>query len=145
MIVGGADRRRAHRGARSGAPPADYSQLRQLEPALVGLATLALIVVALWIRHAPSYFLFQTGDMGGYVNGANILLVKGGTSFGRQPQGFTLFLRETNLLLGRANTVAGLPALGAIAPARRRRVRPHAEAARRGRARVRVPRRRCTR
>ena len=37
-----------------------------------------------------------------------------GQPFGTQPQGFTLFLRETNLLLGRANTVAGLPALGAI-------------------------------
>jgi hypothetical protein len=101
-------------GARSGAAPTDFSLLKQLEPALVGLATLALIIVAVRIRHAPSYFLFQTGDMGGYVNGANILLVKGGTSLGRQPQGFTLFLRETNLLLGKANTVAGLPALGAI-------------------------------
>ena len=58
--------------------------------------------------------MFQTGDMGGYVNAANILLVKGGTALGRQPQGFTLFLRETNMLLGRPNTVAGLPALGAI-------------------------------
>jgi len=79
----------------------------------MGIATLALIVLGLWIRKSPSYFIFQTGDMGGYVNSANILR-KAGMPFGVQPPGFTLFLRETNLLLGRANTVAGLPALGGI-------------------------------
>ena len=77
---GGADRRRAvlRRAQRAHRPPTPRCS-GSCEPALVGLATLALIVVAVRIRHAPSYFLFQTGDMGGYVNGANILLVKGGT------------------------------------------------------------------
>ena len=50
--------------------------------------------------------------MGGYVNSANILMRT--ARFGTEPHGFTLFLRETNLVLGRANTVAGLPALGAV-------------------------------
>src|SRR5204863_7036547 len=86
--------------------------LRGLEAALIGIGALVFVFVALRIRHAPSYFIFQTGDMGGYVNTANILRRSGGP-YGTQPQGFTLFLRETNLLLGRANTVAGLPALGA--------------------------------
>src|SRR4051794_18983022 len=97
---------------RLGGPPADLSRLRGLEAALIGLGALVFVLVALRIRHAPSYFIFQTGDMGGYVNTANILRRSGGP-YGTQPQGFTLFLRETNLLLGRANTVAGLPALGA--------------------------------
>src|SRR5436190_496441 len=97
---------------RYGGPPSDLSPLRGLEAALIGLGALVFILVALRIRHAPSYFIFQTGDMGGYVNSANILRRSGGP-YGTQPQGFTLFLRETNLLLGRAHTVAGLPALGA--------------------------------
>jgi hypothetical protein len=113
LIVAGAVIAIRVTGARSGVPSADLSLLRRLEPVLIGLATLALIVVALRIRHAPSYFIFQTGDMGGYVNSANIL-TRAGQPFGTEPQGFTLFLRETSLLLGRANTVAGLPALGAI-------------------------------
>ena len=93
-------------------PAADLAPLFRLEAVLIGLGALVFVVVALLIRHAPSYFIFQTGDMGGYVNTANILRRSGGP-YGTQPQGFTLFLRETNLLLGRANTVAGLPALGA--------------------------------
>ena len=97
---------------RFGGPAAARSSRGGLEAALIGLGTLVFVFVALRIRHAPSYFIFQTGDMGGYVNTANILRRTGGP-YGTQPQGFTLFLRETNLLLGRANTVAGLPALGA--------------------------------
>ena len=100
-------------GTRAGVPAPDRSGLRALAPALVGIAALALLVLALWIRKSPSYFIFQTGDMGGYVNSANILR-HADAPFGVQPPGFTLFLRETNLLLGRANTVAGLPALGGI-------------------------------
>jgi len=95
-----------------GGPAAELSSLRGLDAALIGAGALVFVVVALHIRHAPSYFIFQTGDMGGYVNTANILRRSGGP-YGTQPQGFTLFLRETNLVLGRANTVAGLPALGA--------------------------------
>jgi hypothetical protein len=108
MIVGAA----TVASRRFGGPAAELSSLRRLDTALIGLGALVFVVVALRIRHAPSYFIFQTGDMGGYVNTANILRRSGGP-YGTQPQGFTLFLRETNLLLGRANTVAGLPALGA--------------------------------
>jgi hypothetical protein len=113
VLVAGATYAVRRAGARSGTPPADLSLLKHLEPGLIGLATLVLIGVALGIRHAPSYFIFQTGDMGGYVNSANIL-TRSGQPFGTSPQGFTLFLRETNLLLGKAHTVAGVPALGAI-------------------------------
>src|SRR5690242_13208454 len=79
-------------------PPPDLGSLFRLEPVLIGLGALAFVVVALVIRRAPSYFIFQTGDMGGYVNTANILRRAGGP-YGTQPQGFTLFLRETNLVL----------------------------------------------
>ena len=114
VIVGGAAFALRRAGARERCAAADLSQLRAARSRRsIGIATLALIVVALWIRKSPSYFIFQTGDMGGYVNSANILR-HADAPFGVQPHGFTLFLRETNLLLGRANTVAGLPALGAI-------------------------------
>jgi len=99
-------------GRRAGMAAADLSRLRQAEPALVGLLTIGFVVVALWIRRAPTYFIFQTGDMGGYVNSANILIRA--ARFGTEPHGFTLFLRETNLVFGRSNTVAGVPALGAV-------------------------------
>ena len=131
---GRARRRRDVRAApcrRTAAPPRrPLAACGSSEPALIGLATLVLVVVALRIRHAPSYFIFQTGDMGGYVNSANILTAVG-QPFGTQPHGFTLFLRETNLLLGKAHTVAGLPGARRDPPARRDRVRPHAPAARR--------------
>ena len=131
-IVGGAVFALRRTGARAGLPAPDRSGLRSLRPALMGIATLALIVLGLWIRKSPSYFIFQTGDMGGYVNSANILR-RAGMPFGVQPPGFTLFLRETNLLLGKADTVAGLPALGAIlalgAVAFARRLGVHAAAA----------------
>jgi hypothetical protein len=80
--------------------------------ALVLLALLVLLGIALVIRQGPSYFIFETGDMGEYVNGANTLANTGHltASF---PHGFTLFLGGTNLLLGQSHTVAGLPALGA--------------------------------
>lgn len=112
-IVGGAVFALRRTGARSNTPAADRSLLRSPQPALMGIATLALILFGLWIRRRPSYFIFQTGDMGGYVNSANILM-RAHMPFGTQPHGLTLFLRETNLILGRANTVAGVPALGAI-------------------------------
>jgi len=99
-------------GRRRGMAPADLSRLREAEPVLVGLLTIGFVVVALWIRRAPTYFIFQTGDMGGYVNSANILIRA--ARFGTEPHGFTLFLRETNLVFGRANTVVGVPALGAV-------------------------------
>jgi hypothetical protein len=50
--------------------------------------------------------------MGDYVNTANVFR-QGGPLIASQPQGFTVFLSGTNLLLGEAHTVAGVPALGA--------------------------------
>jgi len=112
VLVAGAVIALRRSSRRDGTPGPDRSLLHGVEPALIGLATVVLVGAALWIRRAPSYFIFQTGDMGGYVNSANILMRS--ARFGTEPNGFTLFLRETNLVLGRANTVAGLPALGAI-------------------------------
>jgi hypothetical protein len=79
----------------------------------ISVALVAVVVIALLIRQGPSYFLFETGDMGEYVNDANILINRHflNASF---PHGFTLFLSGTHLLLGRAHTVAGLPALGVL-------------------------------
>ena len=112
LVVGGATVAARRAGARGAVPRLDLSLLKRSRPTLIGLGTLALMALALLLRRSPSYFIFQTGDMGGYVNAANLLTR--GQHFGTSPQGFTLFLRETNLLLGTANTVAGLPALGAI-------------------------------
>jgi hypothetical protein len=69
--------------------------------------------LALVLRRHPSYFIFETGDMGEYVNLANIV-ARGSNLVESFPHGFTLFLAGTNLLLGRAHTVDGLPALGII-------------------------------
>src|SRR3954453_1029245 len=49
--------------------------------------------------------------MGEYVNRAN-RVAQGAPLLQSFPHGFTLFLASTNLLLGEAQTVAGLPALG---------------------------------
>jgi hypothetical protein len=113
LIVGGTAAAMYSFGKRRGLPKPDRSGLSA--DRAIGLVVVALvfIAIAVRIRHAPSYFIFQTGDMGGYVNSANILR-HSSTRFGVQPQGFTLFLRETNLLLGMAHTVSGLPTLGAI-------------------------------
>jgi hypothetical protein len=78
---------------------------------LLGVAV--LVVAALALRTHVSYFLFQTGDMGEYVNQAN-LVARGFELLQSFPHGFTMFLAGTNLLLGRAHTVAGLPALGVL-------------------------------
>ncbi len=79
----------------------------------ISVALVAVVVVALLIRQGPSYFLFETGDMGEYVNDANVLINRHFLD-GSFPHGFTLFLSATHLLLGRAHTVAGLPALGVL-------------------------------
>ncbi len=80
---------------------------------LVTVAFPVVVVVALFLRQGPSYFIFETGDMGEYVNDANILINRHflNASF---PHGFTLFLSGTHLVLGREHTVAGLPALGVL-------------------------------
>ncbi len=64
------------------------------------------------LRRHPSYFAFNVGDMGGYVNGANALAA--GRHFGHRLQGFTVFLAGTTELLGPARTVSGLPAIGIL-------------------------------
>jgi hypothetical protein len=113
VIVGGVVAGMYHASRRRSLPRTDLSRPKTLEATVVALAAFVMIFVALRIRSAPSYFIFQTGDMGGYVNSANIL-TRAGAPFGLQPQGFTLFLRETNLVFGKARTVAGLPTLGAV-------------------------------
>jgi hypothetical protein len=77
------------------------------------VAMLVLVGIALVIRQGPSYFIFETGDMGEYVNAANILAHAGKLS-ASFPHGFTVFLAGANLLFGRAHTVAGVPALGVV-------------------------------
>ncbi len=77
------------------------------------LGLLAVVGVALALRTGPSYFIFQTGDMGGYVNSANIL--RYATRFSAlSMHGLIVLMRTTNLLFGRGHTVAGLPALGIL-------------------------------
>ncbi len=81
--------------------------------AITSVGLVVVVAVALVLRQGPSYFIFQTGDMGEYVNRANIVVNAGKLSSGF-PHGFVFFLANTNLLLGRAHTVAGLPALGVL-------------------------------
>jgi hypothetical protein len=88
-------------------------RLRAPWAGLVSLGLVGVVIIGLLLRQGPSYFLFETGDMGEYVNDANILLNRHFLN-GSFPHGFTLFLSGTNLLLGRAHTVAGLPALGIL-------------------------------
>ncbi|MDQ1475323.1 MAG: hypothetical protein QOE62_552 [Actinomycetota bacterium] len=81
-------------------------------PVLAAVAVMVVLVgIALVIRQGPSYFIFETGDMGEYVNAANILARTGNLS-ASFPHGFTVFLGGTNLLFGQAHTVAAVPALG---------------------------------
>jgi hypothetical protein len=77
------------------------------------LVTLALVVVALFLRRHPSYFLWESGDMGEYVNRAN-RVADGANLVQSFPHGFTMYLASTRALLGEAHTVAGLPALGIV-------------------------------
>ena len=88
-------------------------RIRPTRPDGGAIAVGAIALVALALRHLPAYFVFMTGDMGEYVNRANRLAAGRGLvdSF---PHGFTVFLAETTELLGRARTVAGVPALGVL-------------------------------
>ena len=90
---------------RGAAPAANHQAL-----AAVGVMVV-LVGIALALRQGPSYFIFETGDMGEYVNAANILARTGNLS-ASFPHGFTVFLGGTNLLFGQAHTVAAVPALG---------------------------------
>lgn len=73
------------------------------------LAGLAIATLA--VRVNPSYFLFETGDMGEYVNRAN-QLADGGGLVGSFPHGFTFLLASAHQLVGEASMVQLLPALG---------------------------------
>ena len=95
-------------------PPADLSLLRTLRPALIGAATLVLIVVALRIRHAPSYFIFQTGDMGGYVNSANILDAGRTSRSGTSRRGSRCSCARPTCCSARRAPSPDCPTLGAI-------------------------------
>jgi 4-amino-4-deoxy-L-arabinose transferase-like glycosyltransferase len=82
----------------------------KLEP-ILGIGVLTIVVVALALRRHPVYFIFETGDMGEYVNSAN-RVANGARLIESFPNGFTVFLASTKLLLGQSHTVSGLPALG---------------------------------
>ena len=60
-----------------------------------------------------SSFIFQTGDMGAYVNSANVLADRGSIGEGF-PHGFTVLLADAHLLIGEANVRLVMPALGAL-------------------------------
>jgi hypothetical protein len=83
-------------------------------PALGGwwaVLTFGIGALAIVLRTHPSYFIFETGDMGEYVNFGN-QVARGAPLIQSFPHGFTMFLASSNMLLGRAHTVGGLPALG---------------------------------
>ncbi len=80
-------------------------------PGWLTVAAVPLGVLALVARTHPAYFLFETGDMGEYVNLAN-RVARGSNLVQSFPHGFTLFLAASNVLLGQRHTVGGLPALG---------------------------------
>jgi hypothetical protein len=83
-------------------------------PALGGwwaVVTFGVAALAIVLRTHPSYFIFETGDMGEYVNVGN-QVARGAPLIQSFPHGFTMFLASSNLLLGRAHTVGGMPALG---------------------------------
>ena len=100
-------------GRPDGGGEAGGSGAGALWPMLLLGGLVVVVGIALAFRQGPSYFIFATGDMGEYVNDANLLAILGHLS-ASFPHGFTLFLGGTNLLLGPAKTVAGLPALGAM-------------------------------
>lgn len=77
------------------------------------LITAGLVLAALVLRGRPSYFIFETGDMGEYINRANDVAI-GKNLVQSFPHGFIVFLASTHVLLGQARTVAGLPALGIV-------------------------------
>ena len=95
------------RGGR-GARPRRVTDRQMLGAAVV---MIVLVGIALALRQGPSYFIFETGDMGEYVNAANVLAHVGKLS-ASFPHGFTVFLGGTNLLFGQAHTVAAVPTLG---------------------------------
>jgi hypothetical protein len=82
-------------------------------PTWFAIAFGVVLVVAAVVRRDPSYFLFQIGDFGEYVNRANAV-ADGGGFIGWFTQGFTVALALTNLVLGEARTVDLLPLLGLV-------------------------------
>jgi hypothetical protein len=72
------------------------------------LITLGLVAVALFLRKYPVYFLWESGDMGEYVNRAN-RIAEGANLLQSFPHGFTVFLASTHTLLGPSGTFAPRP------------------------------------
>lgn len=81
-------------------------------PAIAGLVA-GVLLVATAVRAAPSYFIFMTGDMGEYVNGAN-QAARTGEIVSSFPHGLTALFTASNRLLGIDATVAILPFCGVL-------------------------------
>ncbi len=79
----------------------------------VSLVLLGLSGLPLLASVRTSAFVFQTGDMGAYVNSANVLADTGTLGQGF-PHGFTVLLAATHLGIGEADATRVMPALGAL-------------------------------
>lgn len=79
------------------------------------LDALALLppVALLFVARSPAYFVFETGDMGEYLNSANVVADTGRLLAGF-PHGFTVLLANTHLAFGEGAIDRLLPALGAL-------------------------------
>ena len=77
------------------------------------VAVAALGAACLVPSMRASAFVFQTGDMGAYVNSANVLADRGSIGEGF-PHGFTVLLADAHLVIGEANVRLLMPALGAL-------------------------------
>ncbi|MCH7835933.1 MAG: hypothetical protein IH864_03610 [Chloroflexi bacterium] len=78
-----------------------------------GIMLTVLLGLTVFLRQSPIYFIYEIGDMGEYVNRANVL-ADGGGLIGSFPHLFTVGLALTHLALGEGNTVALLPFLGVL-------------------------------
>lgn len=89
----------------------------RVRPPAVDVTSAVLLlatVAAVFVAGATSYFVFQTGDMGSYVNAANILADGDGLGSGF-PHGFIVWLADAHLVAGEALMVqAAVPSLGAL-------------------------------
>lgn len=75
--------------------------------------SLALLGTALWLRDDPAYFLPMTGDMGEYVNLAQVI-ARGESIVESFPHLFPVFLALPTALFGRADTVSAVPLAGLV-------------------------------
>jgi hypothetical protein len=82
-------------------------------PSLTLWLVLASLALGFYLRRDAIYFIYETDDMGEYVNRANRLALDRGLiqSF---PHAFTVVLGLSRLALGPAQTVAVVPLLGCL-------------------------------